>query len=150
MVENGFGEDLNERYAHYCFNEMIRYGGGGVMVWGGISLEARTGLVIMERGRIIALKYMTDSLVDYVPCAPFVGPDFVFMYDNASPHIANVVRDYLDEVDIRRMNWSACTPDRNLIEHVWDKMGIRIRRRENVPETIQGLQRALREEWEQL
>ena len=68
------------------------------MVWGGISLEARTDLVIMKRGRMAALRYITDCLVDNVaPSARLVNPDFTFTDDNARPHIANVVRDYVDE-----------------------------------------------------
>ena len=68
------------------------------MVWGGISSEARTDLVIMERGRMTALRYITDCLVDNIaPSAPLVDPDFIFMDDNACPHLANLVRDYVDE-----------------------------------------------------
>ena len=71
MDENGFGEDLmNVMHSAALMKE---YGGG--MVWGGISLEARTDLVIMERGTITALRYITDCLIDHVvPYAPFIGP----------------------------------------------------------------------------
>ena len=60
MDENGFGERPNERYAQCCVNERILYGGRGVMVREGISIKAPTDLVIMERGKITAPRYITD------------------------------------------------------------------------------------------
>ena len=59
------------------------------MIQGSISLEARTDLVIIERGGVAALRYIIDYLEDHVgPYAAFLGPDFIFMHDNARPHIA--------------------------------------------------------------
>ncbi|GFY09217.1 transposable element Tcb2 transposase [Trichonephila clavipes] len=48
------------------------------------------------------------------------------MDDNCRPHHANLVEDFLIEEGIVRMEWSACSPDMNPIEHVWDVLGRRV------------------------
>ncbi|RZC04986.1 hypothetical protein BDFB_008370 [Asbolus verrucosus] len=64
------------------------------------------------------------SLADHVvPFAPFVGENFTLMHDNSRPHIARVVMCYLDEVNIRRLQWPARSLDLNLIENLWNSLG---------------------------
>ncbi|XP_041354587.1 E3 ubiquitin-protein ligase rnf213-alpha-like [Gigantopelta aegis] len=47
-----------------------------------------------------------------------IGPEFVLMDDNTRSHRARIVRDYLEEETIERMDWPAVSPDRNPIEHI--------------------------------
>lgn len=137
----------NERYAQCCFEERTPYENGGFMDWENVSLEARTVLFIMDGGGITAHRYITDCLVDHIVlCKPFVVPNFIFMHVNARSYAANVVRDYLAAVDIRRMNYPPHNLDLNPIEHVWNKIGKRIRKHENLSETFHEPQRAVREE----
>lgn len=108
-----------ERNHQANFTETVSYGGGSVMVWGDITLTARTPLVIIEDGSLTAHRYITEILEPHVmPFVPFIGPDFVFMHDNARPHTARVVRDYLNDIRITQMDWPARSPDMNPIEHV--------------------------------
>lgn len=85
------------------------------MVWGGICLAARTELVPIENGSLTAHRYVTDILEPYVMTfAPFIGQDFILMHDNARPHTARIVSNYLDEVGITQMKWPARSPDMNV------------------------------------
>jgi hypothetical protein len=47
-----------ERYAPCNFSERLSFNGGSIMVWGGISWEARTELVFIERGTLTAHRYV--------------------------------------------------------------------------------------------
>lgn len=114
-------------------------------------MEARTELVFIERGSLTAERYILEVLADHVvPFAPFIGNNFILMQDNARPHVARCVTEYLDEVGITRMNWPAYSPDMNPIEHLWDILGRRLRSRIAAPASLYELRAALLEEWENI
>lgn len=137
-----------ERYFQCNFRQKENFGGGSIMVWGGISFHGRTELVAVNGGRLTADRYIRDILEPHVIAyGPFVGDNFIFMDDNARPHVARIVNDYLHDVDIARMNWPARSPDLNPIEHVWDHMGRTIRQHEVPRRTLQELQNELNVIW---
>lgn len=140
-----------ERFAECTVVKTVGYQGGSIMIWGGICYDARTELVIFERGSVNAHRYVTEVLEPHVmPFAPFIGDSFVLMHDNARVHTARVVTDYLDAVNIQRLQWPARSPDMNPIEHVWDNLKRRIRSRTPAPRTISELKTAAVEEWENI
>ncbi|GFW40940.1 uncharacterized protein TNCV_4369881 [Trichonephila clavipes] len=85
-----------------------------------------------------------------VPYVAAIGDDFILMDDNSRPHRANLVEDSLFEEGIVRMEWPACSPDMNPIEHIWDALGRRVAGRQPPPQTLQELERALLEEWNRI
>lgn len=135
-----------ERYAACTFTSRTPYGGGSIMVWGGISSDARTELVLIQNGALTAHRYIEEVLIPHViPFAPHIGEDFMLMHDGARPHTARCVSHFLEDVGIDTLRWPARSPDLNPIEHVWDVLGRCIRR---VLHTLNDLQVALLEEWE--
>ena len=52
------------------------------------------------------------------------------MDDNARPHRARIVSDYLRQESIDSIPWPAMSPDMNPIEHLWDDIGRKINDRE--------------------
>jgi hypothetical protein len=100
-----------ERYAPCNIVGTVQFGGGSVLVWGGISLEARTELVVLSGRALNAHGYVTTIVEPHViPFEPFIGDQFVFIHDNARPHIAGIVRDYLEETNITTMQGVRTNP----------------------------------------
>ncbi|GFW02777.1 transposable element Tcb2 transposase [Trichonephila clavipes] len=97
----------------------VRFGGGGVLVYGGISIDGRTDLYIIRDGPLTARRYRDEIIRPIiVPYAAAIGDDLILMDDNCKPPRANLVEDFLFEEGIVRMEWPACFPDMNPIEHV--------------------------------
>ncbi len=139
-----------ERYADCCVAEHDRFGGGSVMVWGGISITGKTDLHVVE-GNLTGVRYRDEILHPIVrPYAGAIGDDFVLMDDNARPHRARVVEDYLQTETIERMDWPSLSPDMNPIEHAWDKLQQAVSARPVPPTNRQELRTALIEEWTRL
>lgn len=140
-----------ERYAQCCFSPKVPFGGGSRLFWGGISYEARTEIVPIPPPALTAERYVHDILEQYVvPFAHDIRPDFVLMHDNARPHSAALVTDYLINEGITTMEWPAKSPDLNPIEHFWDVVKRKVRARNEVPHTLAALERMVREEWQNI
>ena len=119
-----------------------RFGGGSVMVWGGISMEGRTDLYRLENGSLTA---WWNPWTHVRPYAGAVGPGFLPMHDNARPHVARVRRQYLEDEGIDTIEWPSRSPDLNPIEHLWDIMF-----RSICSSDFTGAHYALRQIWEDI
>ncbi|GFU40106.1 transposable element Tcb2 transposase [Trichonephila clavipes] len=141
------GRRNNPAFVH----ESVRFRGGGVLVYGDISIDGCRDLYIIRDGPLTARRCRDEILRPIiVPYATAIGDDFILMDDNCRPHRANLVEDFLFEERIKRMEWPACSPDMNPIEHVWDALGRRVAGRQPPPQTLQGLERALLEDWDRI
>lgn len=125
------------------------------MIWGAISMTARTDSVLIcwgdrrhGRGSITGARYIEEILaVHVIPYVDYIGNAFTFMHDNARAHTSRIIHDCISEVGFRFMEWPACSPDLNLIEHLWDELKRRIRARRRAPTSIPELIVAVEEEW---
>ncbi|GFS50010.1 transposable element Tcb2 transposase [Trichonephila clavipes] len=87
-----YTSNIKERH-HYC--------GPGVLVWGGIMLNGRTELHIFDRGSVTGYRYCEEVLLPHVRLfRGAIGPDFIFMDDNAQPHWTLAVEELLESEDI--------------------------------------------------
>ncbi|GFX03662.1 transposable element Tcb2 transposase [Trichonephila clavipes] len=128
--------------------ERDRYGGRGVLVWGGIMLGSRTYLHIFDTVSVNGTRYCNEILLPYVRLfRGSMGLQFLFMDDNAPCHRTVAAEQLLESEDIERMDWPARFPDLNPIEHVWDFLGRRLAARTLPPVTIRELRLALQDEW---
>ncbi|GFX10169.1 transposable element Tcb2 transposase [Trichonephila clavipes] len=127
------GSRNNPAFVH----ESVRFGSGEVLVYGGISIDGRTDLYIIRDGTLTARQYRNEILISIVdPYAAAIGDDFILMDDNCRPHRANLVEGFLFEEGVVRMEWPACSPDMNPIEHVWNALGRRVAGRQSPPQTL--------------
>ena len=106
-----------------------------------------TRLVVVA-GNLNGTKYRDDILQPVaVPYLQTLGPNAIFQDDNARPHRARLVNDYLNNVGVQRMEWPANSPDLNPLEHLWDQLGRAVRARTTNTSTVADQTRFLNEEW---
>ena len=73
-----------ERFADAGVLERDRFGGGSILVWGGITGGNKTRLIVIN-GNINSQIYINDVLaVEALPYIQFRGPNVTFLHDNAS------------------------------------------------------------------
>ncbi|GFV56807.1 transposable element Tcb1 transposase [Trichonephila clavipes] len=88
--------------------ERDRYGGRGVLVYGGIILGSRTDLHIFDAGSVNGTRYCYEILLPYVRLfRGAMGLQFFFMDDNAPCHRTVAAEQLLESEDIVRMDWPA-------------------------------------------
>ncbi|KAK7116305.1 hypothetical protein V1264_002010 [Littorina saxatilis] len=137
---------VTERYAPNCVDEAPVHGGGGVMVWGAINTAGRSTLVHVQ-GRITAQRYVEEILRPHA--LPLLADqDAIFQQDNARPHTARLTTQFLTDHHVQVLPWPSMSPDMNPIEHLWDELDRRVRRREEAPANHRDLLQALQEEWD--
>ncbi|GFW35311.1 transposable element Tc3 transposase [Trichonephila clavipes] len=87
-------------------------------------LNGRTELHIFDRRSVIGDRYCEEVLLPYV-CLfrGVIGPDFIFMDDNARPHRTLAVEELLEIEDITQKDWIAYSSDLNPNYHAWDALG---------------------------
>ena len=141
----------NERFSEVCIMEHDRYGGGSVLMWGGISWTGKT-LMVRINGTLTAQRYVEDVVepvvVPYLQECPVTE---IFQQDNARPHSAALTQQALQRNNVEVLPWPARSPDLSPIEHVWDIIGRRINDHEKYPlpsATLDVLEHRIRTEWD--
>ncbi|GFX40062.1 transposable element Tcb2 transposase [Trichonephila clavipes] len=94
------------------------------MIWAGISIGGPTDMHIIQNGNFVAQIYANEILRPRViPCAATFGDSFLLMQDNVRNPTVRLVKNFLEIEAIQRMEWPACSPGLNLIQHAWDSFG---------------------------
>ena len=79
-----------ERFVDNCLLERDRFGGGSVMVWGGVMGGRKKDLIVIP-GILNAQRYITEVLGPVV--IPFLNQNpGTLMHDNARPHTARLTQ----------------------------------------------------------
>ena len=96
-----------ERYVNHCVMEEDRFGGGSVMVWGGITARQRTRLIVVE-GNLNGQRYRDGPVV--LPSLRRHDQGITFQHDNVRPHIARLVQDSLQQNNVNVLPLAGSLP----------------------------------------
>ena len=122
------------------------------MVWGCISWDCKMDLITI-RGNLNGPRYQQEILeravVPHFDNHPLATRP-IFMDDNARPHRAHAVTQFLQQNAVETIPRPAMSPDINPIEHLWDILGRRLRQRDPPVQTLNELATALHEDWNRI
>ena len=127
-----------ERFRPGCQAHRVQAVGGSVHVWGAFHNSAKSPLVLPD-GYLTGVLYRGILQNTLVPFARhYFGDNNRYQDDNATPHRARVVLDFLQQGNITKMEQPPRSPDCNPIEHLWDELGRAISSMDNPPQNLAG------------
>src|SRR5688572_29993593 len=141
-----------EKYDIDCVVPTVKYGGGGVMVWGCFTWES-LGPLVRAEGTINSQKYidiLNNNLIPFMEGLEEEVVEYEFQQDNATVHTSKLTMTFFDDSNINLMKWPGQSPDLNPIEHLWDELERQIRKRDPPPVSERELAVILQEEWEKI
>ena len=109
-----------ERFRPGCQAHRVQAGGGSVHVWGAFHNNAKSPLMLPD-GYLTGVLYrgiLQNTLVQFA--RHYFGDNYRYQDDNATPHRARVVLDFLQQGNVTKMEQPPRSPDCNPIEHLWD------------------------------
>ena len=139
-----------ERFRPGCQAHRVQAGGGSVHVWGAFHNSAKSPLVLPD-GYLTGVLYrgiLQNTLVSFA--RHYFGDNYRYQDDNATPHRARVIFDFLLQGNVTKMEQPPRSPDCNPIEHLWDELGRAISSMDNPPQNLDELRQALLDKWAQI
>ena len=110
-----------ERFRPGCQAHRVQAGGGSVHVWGAFHNSAKSPLVLPD-GYLTGVLYRGILQNTLVPFARhYFGDNYRYQDDNATPHRARVVLDFLQQGNVTKMEQPPRSPDCNPIEHLCER-----------------------------
>jgi hypothetical protein len=137
-----------EQYLPACVVPTVKFGGGGIRVWGCFSWNGLCPL------RTLNGNENAEGYKDILSCCilsrvedQFSDDNCLYQLDSAPCHKARSVREWFMDNKVPEMNWPAQSPDLNPTEHPWDELECRLLSRPQCPTSLTALATALQEEW---
>lgn len=145
------GPDCTSYYWHDLRKDFVirgrrQGGGGGVMVWGGISSQRKTDICFVEN-TMNAERYqavLANTLLHL-----FRNGDLL-VQDNAPPHACNSTRAWLNNNGIPIVTWPSRSPDLNPIENVWGVLVRAVYAEGKQYTSIIELRNSIQKEWRKI
>lgn len=130
----------------------VKFGGGGVMVWGCITAHGVGHLTRILEGLDQAL-YQEILSDEFLGTCEFYGLDskkIIFQQDNDPKHTAKKTKEWFQNNEITVLPWPAQSPDLNPIEHIWVLLKRKLNLYENSPTGMLELWERIEEQWNKI
>jgi hypothetical protein len=127
---------------------MVKFGGGGITVWGCFLWNGLGPLVILhgnlntEGYKDILTRFILSTVEDQ-----FCDDDCLHQHDNAPCHKATSVREWFVDNKVPEIDCLAQSHDLNTIEHLWDELECRLHPRPQCSTSLTALATAVQKEW---
>ena len=118
------------------------------MVWGGVSMHSKTPLVVV-RENLNANRFQQNIVRPVILPHIATHRGMMLAQDNAPCYAARATRNILLENNVRLLDWPACSPDLNPIEHIWDLLKRKVRSLPQ-PENLLNLENVLLNQWQNI
>ena len=129
--------------------QVVKFGGGSVMVLGAITSKGVGKLRFID-GSMDSQKYVAileSAYVETVHMHQFNFSRTWILQDNDPKHTSKHTKNEMLRLGIRAIPWPSCSPDMNLIEHVWGYLDRLLRAYRPQPKNKEELKVILEKLW---
>ena len=107
-------------------------------------------MLVEAEGRMDSVQYMDildQHLSQRLEDLEILADEAIFQKDNDPKHTSKMAQKWFSENQIEALDWSAQSPDLNLIEHPWNHLKKQLQRYPSPPKKVWELWERVEVEW---
>ena len=142
------GDELKEHHVRGT----VKFGGGSLMMWGCMTAQG-VGYACRINGGLDGKLYthiLEDEFLATLDYYKLEKDKIIFQQDNDPKHTSRIAREWLQDHEVRVLEWPSQSPDLNPIEHLWWHLKRQLAAYETEPTSIDELWERVQAEWEKI